>query len=252
MNKIKASPQYAMKVVPHRPWRNFLFYLLFIGLLLAVSALAFHLGQERLKSQSISVEKAKILQDREKQLKAEVADLKKQLAASQLASEVDRRALEELRQQFLVRREQIAEMEREVSLLRLMSSKFSTNDQGVGFGLFSVKPLPKPQEYQFRLVVHKLSETGGNFKGTLEAYLVGKQDGAPARLPLSEIVIDDPKSTLTAIKVPVDFKYFQAFEANIRLPDNFEPEYLAAKLSSNARKPLVVEQQLEWLKVESW
>lgn len=252
MNKIKASPQYSMKVVPHRPWRNFLFYLLFAALLIAVAVLAFNAGQNAVRDESISVEQAVKLQNTEKESRLLISELKKQLAAAQLAAEVDRQALEELRQQFLVRREQVAEMEREVSLLRLMSSKLSSNDQGVGFGMFSVKPLDRRYDYQFRLVVHQLAETGDNFKGVLEAYLVGKQAGKAAQLPLHELVIGDAKTSINSAKIPVDFKYFQAFEASIRLPDDFEPEYLAAKLTSNARKSLVVEQQLEWLKVAAW
>lgn len=251
MNKIKASPQYSMKVVPHRPWRNFLFYLLFAALLIAVAVLAFNAGQNAVRDESISVEQAVKLQNTEKESRLLISELKKQLAAAQLAAEVDRQALEELRQQFLVRREQVAEMEREVSLLRLMSSKLSSNDQGVGFGMFSVKPLDR-HNYQFRLVVHQLAEMGDNFKGVLEAYLVGKQAGKAVQLPLHELVIGDAKTSINSAKIPVDFKYFQAFEASIRLPDDFEPEYLAAKLTSNGRKPLVVEQQLEWLKVAAW
>lgn len=238
-----------MKVVPHRPWRRALTVLLSLLCVLGLAAASYWWGQRQVLAVSIAPEDAEALTLRLQKADAQITDLTAQLAAAELAAEVDRRASEELRQQLLARSEAMAEIEREVSLLRLMSSKFSTNAQGVGFGSFSVKPTEAQNVYQMRLVVHKLAETGDTFGGFMEAIVVGKRAGKAERLPLHSLVRDDPKQLFGTVRTPVEFRYFQVLEATIELPDGFEPEHVAAKLVSNAKKPLVVEQRLEWLKV---
>jgi hypothetical protein len=248
MVKIKASPQYPLKVVPHRPLRQFIIGIILFGIVCALLITVFHFGKASERSKSVSSDFAKKILAESRSSNELIAELKKQLAALQLAAQVDRQTSEDLRAQLLSRREQIGELEREISLLRMMSNKFSNNSQGLGFGTFSVKPLAQEGDYEFRLMVHKLAESGEAFNGNLTADLVGRQGDKQIRIPLTSLIIEDTKGLYQAKFIPLDFKYFQVIEANIRLPDQFEPEYLAVKLVSNSRKPLVVEQQLEWLK----
>ena len=247
MAKVKGSPQYRMKVVPHRPLRRLLLWLL--GLLLVVAAVtaSYWFAGYQASQAGMSPEAAKKLRSQLASLQEETQSLRQQLAQAQMGAEVDRKSSEELRQLLLERREQISQLKRDISVYRMMSSRSSNNPLGISFGTFSVKPLDNNLQ-QLKLVVQKLAEGEDEFKGALLVSVVGKQAGVEQRIPLWQLAITAEGAEPMGEKIPLDFKYFQNIETTLRLPDGFVAEHLAVRLESSARRnPLVVEQQLEWL-----
>jgi len=251
MAKVKGSPQYRMKVVPHRPVRNLFLWLLLGLLILGAIVATYGYAQYRANQLGMSPEAAAKLRTERDQMVKNLASLRQQLTQAQMNAEVDRKASEDLRQRLLERREQIAQLEREVSVYRMMSARTSRNPMGISFGTFSVKPVDNSDLYHMKLVVQKLAEGDDEFEGLLESTLVGKQGGTEQKLPLVQLVVTPEGGQPLADKIPVDFKYFQNIEADLRLPEGFEPERMDVKLvSSSRRNPLVVEQQLEWVQAD--
>lgn len=246
MTKVKGSPQFYMKVVPHRPLRRLMALCVWlIATLLAVAITYFYV-----ELRSISPSEAEVMRNNQQQLTQQLNEARQQLTQAQMNAEVDRKSTEELRQQLLVRREQIAQLERDIAVYKMMSSRVSRNPLGIGFGSFSIKRFDgaDSNSYHIKLVVQKLAEGDTEFAGSLESTLVGKQEGVERKIPLFNLATAAEGVEPLGEKIPIQFKYFQNIETDLRLPDGFEPMHLELHLVSDSRNsPLVVEQQLEWV-----
>lgn len=250
MTKVKGSPQFHMKVVPHRPLRKLLIALLLCALVVGLTLGAYEYAGYKAQQQGVSADAAAELKAARDQLEAEVQGLRQQLTQAQLNAEVDRKASEDLRQRLFERREQIAQLERDISVYRMMSARTGNNPQGIGFGAFSVKAQGE-RVYHIKLVVQKLAEGESEYAGVLEANLIGKQDGEDAKYPLAQLAVPAEGVAPLGEKIPVEFKYFQTIETDVLLPQGFDPTRLDVRLVSNAKQnPLVLTQALEWVSAE--
>lgn len=246
MTKVKGSTQFHMKVVPHRPLRSLMIAGLWILAILAAMAVTYFYLEQR----TLSPAEADVMRAEHAELTQQVGDLRQQLTQAQMNAEVDRKSSEELRQQLLVRREKIAQLEREIAVYQMMSARASRNPMGIGFGNFSVRAVDGAVTnlFHLKLVVQKLAESETEFVGELESVVVGKQSGAEQRIPLSQLAVSAEGSTPLAVKIPIQFKYFQNIETDLRLPEGFEPVHMELRLVSSSKSaPLVVEHQLEWV-----
>lgn len=249
MTKVKGSTQFHMKVVPHRPLRTFMITVLWILVIVAAVVATYFYVEQR----SISPDEAAVMRAEHAQLTRQVAELRQQLTQAQMNAEVDRKSSEELRQQLLGRREKIAQLQREIAVYQMMSSRGSRNPMGIGFGNFSVRSVENSaltNLYHLKLVVQKLAENETEFVGELDAIVVGKQAGVEQRIPLSQLAVSAEGAQPLAAKIPIQFKYFQNIETDLRLPEGFEPVHMELRLVSASKpNPLVIEHQLEWVQV---
>ena len=250
MSKVKGSPQFRMKVVPHRPVRYFFIVLALCFIVAGLVASAYWYAGYQAQLLGVSPDAAAQIKAQRDQLENDVQGLRQQLTQAQLNAEVDRKATEELRVRLFERREQIAQLERDISVYRMMSARTGNNPMGIGFGTFSVKS-QGDNVYRIKLVVQKLAEGESEYKGTLEANVVGKLNNQAAKHTLSQLAVPVDGAAPLGEKIAVEFKYFQTIETDLLLPQGFEPERLEVQLtSSDRRNPLVVSQQLEWVGAE--
>lgn len=244
MAKVKGSPLYRLKVVPHRPLRSALFALIFIALAAAAVFASYYYALSSLSSERLSPEDAQELRTKLEAITAEASEYKRELAKYQLNAEVDRQAGEETRKQLMELRDQKAALERDVAVLRIMTSKKNNNPKGISFGVFSVAPAAEGK-HQFKLVVQKLAEGDDDFVGDLSALVVGQQDGKEVRLSLHQLAVN--RTEPMTDKIPLNFKFFQNIDTEIQLPTGFVPARLELAVKSNERRnPVTVEAQLEW------
>ena len=248
--KVKGSPVYRMKVVPHRPLKNTLVTLLWLALMGAALAATYLYALKKANSEGLSVQEAQELRSQLDQLNQQLNESKRELAKYQLNAQVDHQAGEELRKRVLVLRDEKAALERDVQVYRILTSKKSTNPMGISFGIFSVSALADNKK-QFKLVVQKLAEGDDDFSGQLRVLVVGQQDGAEIKKSLHELVASAAGSESIAENIPLNFKFFQSIESEIVLPDGFVPSRveLAVKPSSG-RNPVTVEADLEWPEIK--
>jgi flagellar basal body-associated protein FliL len=248
--KVKGSPVYRMKVVPHRPLKNALIILALLTLISAAFAVIYFYALNQASNERLSPEEAQELRARLDQLTQETNESKRELAKYQLNAEVDRQAGEELRKRVMVLRDEKAALQRDVEVYRILTSKKSTNPMGIGFGIFSVSALADNKK-QFKLVVQKLAEGDDDFSGQLRVLVVGQKDGAEAKISLHELVVSKADVDPVAENIPLNFKFFQNIDTEIVLPDGFVPVRveLAVK-SSSRRNPVTVEAELEWPEIK--
>lgn len=246
MAKVKGSPVYRLKLVPHRPLKSALIALLSIALVLAAVVAAYRYAEYKASIERLSPAEAKALRGQLDVMTTESAELRRELATYQLSAEVDRKAGEELRQRVMELREEKAALQRDIDVYRIMTSKKNSNPKGISFGVFSVSPTTD-NKHQFKLVIQKLAEGDDDFVGDLTATVVGQQEGKERRFSLHELAVNQGESM--AATIPLNFKFFQNIDTEILMPDGFTPDRLELAVKSNARRnPVTVEAQLEWPK----
>src|SRR5688572_18606536 len=112
--KVKGSPVYRMKVVPHRPLKNALITLVLLSLIGAALTATYFYALSQASSERLSPQEAQELHAQLEKLTEEASESKRELAKFQLSAEVDRQAGEELRKRVMVLRDEKAALQRDV------------------------------------------------------------------------------------------------------------------------------------------
>ena len=127
MAKVKGSPVYRLKIVPHRPLRSALITLLLLALAVGAAVTSYHYAGYKTSAERLSPEEGKELRTKLEALSTETAELHRELATYQLSAEVDRKAGEELRKRVMELREEKAALQRDIDVYRIMTSKKNSN-----------------------------------------------------------------------------------------------------------------------------
>jgi len=248
--KVKGSPVYRMKVVPHRPLKNALITLVLLALVSAALAATYFYAQNQAGKERLTPQEARDLRVQLDRLTQEATESKHELAKYQLSAEVDRQAGEELRKRVMVLRDEKAALQRDVEVYRILTSKKSTNPMGISFGVFSVSALADNKKH-FKLVVQKLAEGDDDFSGQLSVLVVGQKDGVETKISLHELVVNTEGVEPLADSIPLEFKFFQNIDTEIVLPEGFAPVRVELAVKSNSRRnPVTVKAELEWPEIK--
>lgn len=243
MAKVKGSPVYRLKIVPHRPIRSAFISLLLFILVLGVVVASYFFASSKASADRLSPQEGKELRSQLETLGDESAQLRREVAKYQLSAEVDRKAGEELRKRVMELREEKAALQREVDVYRIMTSKKNSNPKGISFGVLSIAAAADGKHH-FKLVIQKLAEDDEDFVGELTAVVVGQQEGKEAKLSLHELAVN--KGEAMAEKIPLNFKFFQNIDTEILIPEGFTPDRLELVVKPNSRNSLTIDAQLEW------
>lgn len=248
--KVKGSPVYRMKVVPHRPLKNIVVALALLVLVGVALTATYFSALNQASHELLSPQEAQELRAQLDKLTLEASESKRELAKFQLSADVDRRAGEELRKQVLELRDEKAALQRDVEVYRILTSRKSSNPMGISFGIFSVSALDDNKK-QFKLVVQKLAEGDEDFSGQLRVLVVGQKDGAEAKISLHELVVNKIDVEPMVEDIPLNFKFFQNIDTEIVLPDGFAPVRVELAVKSDSRRnPVTVEAELEWPEIK--
>lgn len=235
---VKGSKFTAMRVIPHSPRATLVRYGLLLALFAAAVPAAYFMGAYQVRESQIVHEDGQVQQHQQA-----IATFTQQLTVLRTTAEVDRQTMEDLRQQVMSQRAQLAASERDLRVYKdLLSPGAKTNPQGISFGVFTVASLPESGHFKYSLTVQKLSAKEGDFAGSLEFRIVGQQGDKTLQLSLYQV-----SAQVTTPSIPLSFKYFQTLDGDMALPQDFIPQMveLVVKPSDRKAQPLV-ETQLEW------
>ncbi len=154
--------------------------------------------------------------------------------------EIDRAALELVRNELAEQQEAIAELEKGVHFYR---SLMAPGEQSEGLSVHSIdlKPGQDADRFQFRILVQQSSRKHNLLTGTLKILVHGSEDGQEAAYNLSELSdqVPDPEIRLR-------FKYFQAIDGELALPAGFVPRAVSAAARSTKPRRENVEREFPW------
>ncbi len=147
-------------------------------------------------------------------------------------NEVDSRALEMLRQEMAVERERAAELEEGLGFYRSMLS----SDNGEVLYLHSPELVAgsAPDRVVFRFIVQQRAREFDRVEGELSVEVHGMRGEDATSFPLAELSED-----FIAEVAALDFRYFQAIEGEMSLPEGFAPSELI--LVARTSKPVKTE-----------
>lgn len=244
--KVKGSPVYLMKVVPHRPIRNALITVLLVVLAIAALIATYVYAENKASSERLTPQQAQELRTQLGKLQQDADESKRALAKYQLNAEVDRQAGEEMRKRVMQLRDEKAGLQRDLNVYRMMASKSNNNPKGISFGIFSVVPAADNKQ-QFKLAVQKLAEDDEEFVGQLRALIVGQKNGSETKISLHELVVSKVGVEPLTENIPLSFKFFQNIDAEIVLPEGFVPLRIELEVKSSGRRnPVAINAEIEW------
>ena len=174
------------------------------------------------------------------ELRGALVERDTQLEIQGTRHEVDRHALELVRRDMAAQQEQISALEEGLAFYR---SLISPEELGAGLGLRKLELLAgnAPGTYLFRIVVQQEARKHELLEGRLQVTLAGQLGGEQVEYPLGQL-----SDEVEGDSLPLKFRYFQAVEGTITLPEGFEPELVTVVAGTSEPHKLEVSKQYSW------
>lgn len=155
--------------------------------------------------------------------------------------EVDRRALELVRSEMAVEKERMADLEEGLRFYRSMV----VSDDGTTGGLSISKPElvagGSPGRFAYRIFVQQKEREYEMTKGSLSVAVFGTSGKEEVSYPLAEL-----SEQFGTGAEALHFRYFQAIEGELALPDGFEPRGMILEAHTTSPRETEVREQFPW------
>ena len=165
--------------------------------------------------------------------------LKSELAASELARNVEKQAYAEVEKNLADLQSQVLKHREELTFYRGIVAP----EDGVG-GLrvqgFQVSPAGADHHYHLQLVLVQSMRQDSAASGSATITIEGTQNNAPVQLPLAQV----GGETRADGSLDFKFRYFQEIEQDIVLPPDFEPRAVTVEVRSGRLAP--VKESFPW------
>lgn len=233
-------PDYQQKLVvqPYQPGRRRIEAVLYLSLALLLFALGYVLGSQYFDESM--VEKKQHQRELE-QLRLQTEDMAQRLANAELASSIDRVALEKVRKVVTSLQTELAVDKEELGLYRNLLQRDSAKT-GLQIGELLLRPVPEmPTSVAYRLFVQQKEVKLTRVKVNLDMTLHGLQGGKQISLALESLDDQFEQSPVEA-----EFKYFHLLEGVMTLPPGFVPQELAVTVWKKGVSSSRVERHFDW------
>jgi Family of unknown function (DUF6776) len=166
------------------------------------------------------------LEDENEKLRAEVAK-------AELASELDKQAVVDIKKNLAELQGQVLKHREELTFYRGIVSP----EDGIG-GLriqrFQVMPGGADRHYRLRLMLMQSMRQDAVVSGSVSVQIEGVRDNRPTQLTLA----DTAEVKRADGQLPFQFRYFQNLEQNIELQEGFEPRAVNVEVRSARGAPV--------------
>jgi hypothetical protein len=246
MTAVKGSKQYRLMVVRYRPIWRWVVGFAVVMVMVAVGWGSYffgNVGGSRIQEQVIA-ERDQLRQELQARI-AEAEGMSQQVANLSLASEVDKASSEDVRQEVIQLKGEIAALQEDISFYRNLMAP-TENERGLTIGTVELMSTSAPRRYEFKVVVQQLATNHELLNGTLTINIIGRENGVARIIPLSEL-----SEQIEAPDIRLRFKYFQSVEGQLELPFSFTPERIELIARSTGRNATEVEKKFGWLVQES-
>jgi len=162
-----------------------------------------------------------------------------QLSAAQLASEVDKGALETVRLELSHMQQILADNTNELTLYRSLLQKENAG-QGLLISDFSLVG-NEAGDYGYQLILQQRAGKLKTIKVTATFVVDGEQSGQSVSLEMPELDSEQEKSTMG-----LEFRYFYVHEGIIKLPADFKPLLVRVKIWPVGQSRKVIEREFPW------
>lgn len=242
MSVVKGSKLYSLRVVPYRPVRRIVLFLITLLMVAAAIAGAFGAGYwVGVGGKTGAFTQVTDLRQQLHESEQEAEQLRQQVANLSLASEVDQYANEEVRNEIIQLRQQVANLEADISFYRSLMAP-SEESRGLTIGEVNIVETSVAGHYRFKIVMQQLATNHQVLNGNLHVDVIGRRNGELIRLPLYQLSDD-----IDSEDIKLRFKYFQNIEGELTLPEGFEAQKLELSAESSGRDGGKVTKSYGWL-----
>lgn len=213
-----------------------------VALLAAVIlAIGFYLGQLAAYS-GMGIDPGEYQQLRSEQPEALAREqaLQAELARLESRNTVDRAALELLRSDLAKQQAEITDLKEGLQFYRGLMAPGELA-QGLSLRTPELVAIDGRSRYAFRVVAQQEARKHETLRGSLYVELLGLRDGEQVTYSLADLSDDVEKSVL-----PLRFRYFQAIEGVLVLPEGFEPQFINVNASATSPRKAEVREQYPW------
>ena len=242
MSDLKGSRQFSSVVVPYQPRKRQMMIISVVVMVVVIAVLAFFLGWR-----SVELNYSDLLEERDR-LALDLVEVRDELKGSmqqfqniRLGSEVDRKAVDDIRASIREQKQTIAELNEEISFYRGLMAP-TDREKGLSIRGWELYPGSKPDIYQYKLVLQQLALKHTVLKGSVSVRVAGMQDGMEKTYSLEQLAVDEESSGLK-----LRFRYFQNIEGQLKMPAGFEPQRVDVFAKATSPKVAKVEKHYGWL-----
>jgi hypothetical protein len=237
-NVVKGSKQKKMVVVPHRPWRRSLLFLLVLVLIGSGIGGGYWYGAREAADSSLQLDLARqALED----LEAQNTALGMELAMLERGSVMDQQANDEVQATIRELRETVMQLEQDVQFYRqAMTSEFE--DVGLVIGEMDLQSTADPGRYRYKLVLRQEKSNDQYLTGHVNVDIVGERAGQKVSIPLRDLSDEQEQ-----LDIKLRFRYFQNIEGELKLPADFEPQQVEINAFATAPMAKSVNQSYRWV-----
>ena len=172
-------------------------------------------------------------------LEKERGQLLEQVAMLEQTSQIDRAAVQQVREQLAAFQQERSKMEEELTFLRSMVST-REDREAIRVQRLVIEKGGAEGRYRYRFTITRSMQNGGTASGWVFFAVDGTRGGKPAWLPLREITEEGTE------KLKMKFRNFQDIEGEIQLPDDFKPLKVIIEVKPSDRKLPPVKQRFDW------
>ncbi len=173
-------------------------------------------------------------------LEEQFADLKQKWANADMATSIDRVALEQVRQLVTSLQSELAINEEELSLYRNLLEG-GGSESGLLIGELMLKRTIDQQGVTYRLVVQQKERKLKRISVSIKVDILGVQDGKEVAVGLESL-----DAELDQSPIRTKFKYFHVVEGVLNLAHGFEPQALVVSVWKDGVGSSRVERRFDW------
>ncbi len=214
-------------VKPHSRRRRWLLLSLVLLGLPALGGGLYYLGQQQAGYDRLEVAREReALLSRIQALEAERDRLRDRIALLERSSQMDREAYAKLDESLKGLQDEILELREEVAFYRGIVSPRQAS-AGLRVERFKVEPQGSGEVplYHYKLVLTQVLKNDRIARGVVRVQVEGVRRGRPEVLPLHRLTPAKDGENL-----PFRFRYFQKFEGDLLLPEDFVPRSVTVEV----------------------
>jgi len=220
---MKVSPQ--LVVHERDPLKHGLLIALLFFVLIGLGYLVYDYGHSRADYDYDSLQKNnKALQERITVLVSEVEKTRDNLVASESSSAIDKLAYSDVEKSLRDLQAEILELKEEVDFYRSIVAP-RESARGLRIQRFNVTPSGKG--FRYKLVLTQVIKNNRITRGNIVMQVEGVRGGKSEKINLTSLSAKGQK------KLDFRFKYFQSFEGDLIIPEEFTPSRVHVKVVSN-------------------
>lgn len=177
------------------------------------------------------------LQESITRLREENEQLKGSLARAERTLQMDQTAYNELNQSLKQSAAEIVKLREDLNFYRNIISP-ANKKEGLRIQSLNIDKTGEKNSYKYKLVLIQALKHDYQVRGSANIEVTGLQAGKSTQLNFP-----GKKEK----KIGVNFRYFQEFNGNLKIPGNFEPKNVKIKVVTRGRNAATVEKSYNWL-----